>query len=89
MTVSFGTRTHETAATSFAPSRAMPDVSASRPTMKPATFCRNSSGIPRWSHSSTKCAALRAVSENITPRLATIPTGWPWMCAKPQTIVVA
>ena len=61
MTVSFGTRAQATAATSFAPSRAIPPASASRPTMKPVMFCRNSSGTPRWSHSSTKCAALRAL----------------------------
>ena len=89
MTVSFGTRAHDTAATIFAPSRAIPPASASRPTMKPMMFCRNSSGTPRWSHSSTKCAALRALSANSTPWLARIPTGWPWMWAKPQTIVLA
>ena len=33
--------------------------------------------MPRWSHSSMKCAPFIADSENSTPLLATIPTGWP------------
>ena len=57
--------------------------------MKPVMFWRKSSGIPRWSQSSMKWAALRALSLNSTPWLARMPTGWPWMWAKPQTIVGA
>ena len=45
ITVSFGTRVVETAATIFAPSLAIPPASYSRPTMNPEMFCRNSSGI--------------------------------------------
>ena len=56
--------------------------------MKPVMFCRNSSGILRWSHSSMKCAPFSADSLNSTPLLAMMPTGWPWMCAKPVTSVV-
>ena len=88
-TVSFGTRVVATAVTILAPSLAMPPGLGSRgPTMKPEMFCRNSSGMPRWSHSSMKCAPLSADSLNSTPLLATMPTGWPWMCAKPVTSVV-
>ena len=32
--------------------------------MKPVMFCRNTSGMPRWSHSSMKCAPFSADSEN-------------------------
>ena len=46
-----------------------------RPTMKPVMFCRNSSGMPRWQHSSMKCAPFSADSENRMPLLATMPTG--------------
>ena len=55
--------------------------------MKPVMFCRNSSGIFRWSHSSMKCAPLSADSANSTPLLAMIPTGWPCRRAKPVTSV--
>ena len=88
-TVSFGTRAQATAVTILAPCLAMPPASYSRPTMKPVMFCRNSSGIRRWSHSSMKCAPLSADSLNSTPLLATMPTGWPWMRAKPVTSVGA
>ena len=74
--------------TSFAPSFAMPPASYSRPTMKPEMFCTNSSGIPRRSQSSTKCAALSADSLKRIPLLATIPTGWPSRWANAQTTVV-
>ena len=77
-----------TAATILAPSLAIPPASYSGPTMKPVMFCRNSSGTPRWSQSSTKWATLRALSLKRMPWLATIPTGWPWMWAKPVTTVV-
>ena len=73
--MSFGTRVVATAVTIFAPSFAMPPASASRPTMKPEMFCRNSSGMPRWSHSSMKCAPFCADSENSTPLFAMMPTG--------------
>ena len=87
-TVSLGTRAQATAVTILAPCLAMPPASYSRPTMKPVMFCRNSSGIARWSHSSMKCAPFSADSPNSTPLLATIPTGWPCTCAKPVTSVV-
>ncbi len=88
ITVSFGTRVVETALTSLAPSLAMPPASYSRPTMKPLMFCRNSSGTPRWSQSSTKWAAFSELSLKRIPWLAITPTGWPWRCPKPQTTVV-
>ena len=50
-------------------------------------FCRNISGIPRWSQSSMKCAPLWADSLKSTPLFAMIPTGWPWSLAKPVTSV--
>lgn len=43
--------------------------------------------MPRWSHSSMKWAPFWADSENRMPLLPTIPTGCPWMCAKPVTRV--
>ncbi len=43
--------------------------------------------MPRWSHSSMKWAPFWADSENRMPLLATIPTGWPWIRAKPVTRV--
>ena len=75
MTVSFGTCAQDTAVTSFAPSFAMPPASALRPTMKPVMFCRNTSGMPRWQASSTKCAPFCADSEKSTPLLARMATG--------------
>jgi hypothetical protein len=53
--------------------------------MKPVMFCRNTSGILRWQHSSMKCAPLTADSLNRMPLLAMMPTGMPSMRAKPQT----
>ncbi len=85
ITVSFGTRAPLTAVTSLAPCFAIPPCSASRPTMKPLMFCRNTSGTERRSHSSMKCTPFSALSENSTPLLATMPTGWPWMWANPHT----
>ena len=55
--------------------------------MNPVMFCRNTSGIRRCEHSSMKCAPFTALSENSTPLFATIPTGTPITCAKPQTSV--
>lgn len=55
--------------------------------MKPEMFCRNTSGMPRWSHSSMKWAPFWADSENRMPLLATMPTGWPWTWANPVTRV--
>ena len=52
-------------------------------------FCRNSSGMLRWLASSMKCAPLSALSLNRMPLLARMPTGKPWMWAKPQTSVCA
>lgn len=46
--VSLGTRAQLTAVTILAPSLAMPPASYLRPTMKPAMFCRNTSGSRRW-----------------------------------------
>ena len=87
MTVNFGTAAHATAVTILAPARAMPSASYLRPTMKPVMFCKKTSGILRWQQSSMKCAPLLALSENRMPLLATMPTGMPSMCAKPQTSV--
>ena len=56
--------------------------------MNPAMFCKKISGMPRWSHSSMKCAPLSADSENSTPLLATMPTGCPYSRANPVTRVV-
>lgn len=86
-TVNFGTRAHATAVTIFAPCLAMPPASYSLPTMKPEMFCRNTSGIERLSHSSMKCAPFIADSLNRMPLLAMMPTGCPWMRAKPVTRV--
>ena len=86
-TVSFGTRVVATAVTIFAPCLAMPPRSASEPTMKPVMFCRNTSGTPRWSHSSMKCAPFMADSLKSTPLLAMMPTLWPCSSAKPVTSV--
>ena len=55
--------------------------------MKPVMFCRKTSGMPRWLHSSMKCAPLSADSLNRMPLLATIPTWWPQIRANPQTRV--
>src|SRR3990170_60033 len=88
-TVNLGTTEQATAVTSLAPSRAMPLFSYSLPTMKPVMFCRNTSGVLRWLHSSMKCAPLRADSENRIPLFATIPTSWPQILANPQTSVSA
>jgi len=88
MTVNFGTAAVATAVTIFAPLRAMPSFSYLRPTMKPVMFCRKTSGILRWQHSSMKCVPFSADSENRMPLLATMPTGMPKICAKPQTSVV-
>ena len=60
--VTFGTCAVATAVTSLAPSLAMPPASYLRPTMKPVMFCRNTSGILRWQHSSMKCAPFSALS---------------------------
>ena len=53
-TVNFGTLALDTAATSFAPSLAMPPASTLEPTMKPVMFCKNTKGMPRCEHNSTK-----------------------------------
>jgi len=64
-----------TAVTSLAPSRAMPPASYFLPTMKPVMFCRNTSGMLRWQHSSMKCAPFSELSLNRMPLLAMMPTG--------------
>ena len=74
-TVNLGTLAQATAITSLAPSLAMPPCSYLRPTMKPVMFCRNTSGMSRWVHSSMKCAPFRADSENRMPLLAMMPIG--------------
>ena len=86
-TVSFGTSAVATAVTIFAPSFAIPDASASRPTMNPVMFWRNTSGIRRCAASSMKCAPLSADVPNRIPSLARIPTGQPSRWANPQTSV--
>ncbi len=55
--------------------------------MKPAMFCMNNSGVPRWPQSWMKCVAFSDDSLNSKPLLATMPTGMPRMWAKPQTTV--
>ena len=87
-TVNLGTRVVATALTIFAPCLAMPPASYSRPTMKPVVFCRNTSGMRRWSHSSMKCAPFWADSAKRTPLLAMMPTGCPWIRANAVTRVV-
>lgn len=52
-------------------------------TYLPVIFCKKSRGIFRWQHSCMKCAPLRADSENKTPLFPMIPTGYPWIRAKP------
>ena len=74
-TVNFGTRLQATAVTIFAPSFAMPPASYFFPTMKPLMFCRNTSGMRLWLHSSMKCAPFNADSENRMPLFETMPTG--------------
>ena len=86
--MNFGTTEFATALTIFAPSFAMPPRSTCRPTMNPVTFCRNTSGMLRKLHSSMKCVALSADSENSTPLFATMPTRNPSSRAKPVTSVV-
>ena len=86
-TVNFGTSAQATAITSFAPSRAIPPSSYSRPTMKPVMFWRKTSGIRRLHASSTKCAPFCDDSAKRIPRFARIPTGKPSMRANPQTSV--
>ena len=88
MTVNFGTTELATAWTILAPSFAMPARSYWRPTMKPVMFCRKTSGTPRRLHSSMKCVAFSADSENSTPLLAMMPTRKPCSRAKPVTSVV-
>ena len=43
--------------------------------MNPEMFCRKSSGMPRWQHSSIKCAPFSDDSLKSMPLFATIPTG--------------
>src|SRR5262249_28017462 len=75
--VNFATTEFATAGTISAPSFAIPPRSYCRPTMNPVMFCRNTSGIPRRLHSSMKCVAFSADSENSTPLFATTPTSSP------------
>jgi hypothetical protein len=77
MTVNLGTAAVATAVTILAPLRAMPSFSYLRPTMKPVIFCRNTSGILRWQHSSMKWVPFSADSENRMPLLAMMPTWTP------------
>ena len=62
MTVSLGTRLLEITLTTFAPARMMPDCSESRPTMKPDTSCKKTSGVQVWLQSMMKRAILSALS---------------------------
>lgn len=75
ITVNLGTLAQATAVTSLAPCLAIPPSSAFLPTIKPVMFCKNSSGMPRWQASSTKCAPFCADSLNSTPLLARMATG--------------
>ncbi len=59
MTVNFGTFVVPTAVTSFAPSRAMPPASYSRPTMKPVMFWRKTSGNPALAGELHEVSALQ------------------------------
>ena len=77
----------DTAATSFAPSRAMPPFSATDPTEKPVMFWRKSTGTPRWLQSSTKWAPFWDAFESRTPPFASTPTRRPSTRPKPQTSV--
>ena len=52
--------------------------------MKPVMFCRNTSGMPRWQHSSMKCAPFSADSVNRMPLLAMIADRHAVRCAKPH-----
>ncbi len=88
MTVNLGTSAQDTAITNLAPCLAMPPSSACLPTINPVMFCKKSSGIFRFAHSSTKCAPFCADSENKIPLLATIPISCPSIRANPQTSVV-
>ena len=68
----------------------IPCRSTALPIMKPGTSARNTSGIPKASHSQMKRAALSAESTNSTPPfhfgwLATMPIGRPSRRAKPVT----
>ena len=77
-----GTVASDTAKSIFAPCRMMPCFSTAEPTVKPGTSWRNTSGIPKASHSHTKRAALSAEFTSSVPPstfgwLATMPTGWP------------
>ena len=74
-TVNLGTWALATAMTNLAPSLASPCRSVLLPTMKPVMFCRKTSGMRRWQHSSMKWAPLSALSENRMPLLARMPTG--------------
>ena len=85
--VILGTRAVATAVTILAPSLAMPPFSALRPTMNPVMFWRKSRGMPRWAHSSMKCAPFCADSPKRIPLFARIPTGMPYTWAKPVTSV--
>ena len=49
----------------------------------PVTLTRNSRGICRCEHNWIKCVAFRADGENRMPLLATMPTWYPCICAKP------
>jgi hypothetical protein len=90
MTEYFGTLAEAIAVMILAPALAMPPCSASRPTMKPVTSARNTSGMSRLQHRSMKCVAFSALSLNSTPWLARMPTGWPcrWREAAHQRVAV-
>ncbi len=51
----------------LAPWRMMPMRSTALPIMNPGTSARNTSGMPKASHSQTKRVALSAESTNSTP----------------------
>ena len=66
----------------------IPCFSTADPTVNPGTSCRNTSGMPKASHSHTKRAALSAeFTSRVPPSTlgceATMPAGWPPNRAKP------
>jgi hypothetical protein len=75
MMVMAGTVLLLTALMSLAPALMMPSCSYFLPTMKPVMFCKNTSGMSLWLHSSMNWAPLLADSVNRMPLLARMPTG--------------
>ena len=84
----------EIAKSILAPWRMIPCCSTAVPTTNPGTSCRNTSGIPKASHSHTNRAALSAeFTSRAPPRTigleATMPTARPPTRASPVTTLRA